>query len=199
MALKPLAPLPASSAPDRRRPVRAVVAALGLTAAAAVAAGVSWWHKAHDNALIDSGRTSQELDVKAALPPALRFAQAHELAARGEDEAALTRYRSLHGDRRFGVAARFNSANLLMRQAQGLAKSDATEGAGQSVALTELAKQGFREVLHADPGHWPARYNLERALRLHPDPDESDPAIAEPRNDAERAATKMRGIEPGLP
>ncbi|MBA3599221.1 MAG: hypothetical protein H0W40_17865 [Methylibium sp.] len=197
MALNPLA---ASPAPSRRRRVRAAFAALALTGAAALAAGISWWHKAQDNALIAAGQASQQLDIKAPLAPALRFAQAHELAARGEDEAALTRYRSLHGDRQFGVAARFNSANLLMRQALGLAAdSNATEGAGQSVALTELAKQGFREVLHADPGHWPARYNFERAQRLHPDPDDNDPAIAEPRNDAERAATKMRGIEPGLP
>lgn len=197
MAVTPLTALPVSS---RRRQVRAAFVALSFTVAAALAAGISWWHKAQDNALIASGEASQQLDVKAPLAPALRFAQAHELAARGEDEAALTRYRSLHGDPQFGVAARFNSANLLMRQAQHLAAdSEATEGVGQSVALTELAKQGYREVLHADPAHWPARYNLERAQRLHPDPDDSDPAIAEPRNDAERAATKMRGIEPGLP
>lgn len=193
MALKPLAP-------SRRRRTHAAFAALALTAAAALAAGISWRSKAQDNALIAAAQTSRQLDTTVPLAPALRFAQAHELAVRGEDEAALTRYRSLHGDRQFGVAARFNSANLLMRQAQDLAANgNAAEGAGQSVALTELAKQGYRDVLRADPGHWGARYNFERAQRLFPDPDESDPAIAEPRNDAERAASKMRGIEPGLP
>lgn len=188
------------AAPGPRGRVRAAFAALAVIAAVALAAGISWWHKARDNVLIASGQTAQRLDTAAPLAPALRFAQAHELAVQGKHEAALTRYRSLHGDRQFFVAARFNSANLLMRQALGLAgAAQATEGAGQAVALTELAKQGYREVLRADPGHWGARYNLERAQRLQPDPDDSDPAIAEPRNDAERAATKMRGIEPGLP
>jgi mxaK protein len=173
---------------------------LTLVAAIATAAAVSWWQKSRDNTLIAAGETSQRLDTAAPLAPALRFAQAYELAVRGEGEAALARYRSLHGERRFGAAARFNSANLLMRQALSLAAGGAeAEGAGQAVALTELAKQSYREVLRADPQHWGARYNFERAQRLQPDADDSDPAIAEPRNDAERASTKMRGIEPGLP
>jgi len=193
MALSPLAP-------SRRRRVRAAFAMLTLLAVASFGAAASWWHKARDNALIAGGLTSQRLDTTSTLAPALRFAQAHELASRDESEAALRRYRSLHGDPRLGVAARYNSANLLMRQALVLgAGGNAVEGAGQAVALTELAKQGYREVLRTDPAHWGARYNLERAQRLQPDAEDSDPAIAEPRNDAERASTKMRGIEPGLP
>lgn len=187
-------------APARRHPVRAAFAVLALSAAVAAAAGLSWWHKARDNALIATGQAAGQRDATAEPGPALRFAQAHELAARGDAEAALTRYRGLHGDPRLGMAARYNASNLLMRQALALsAQGAATEGAGQAVALAELAKQGYREVLRADPGHWRARYNLERAQRLQPDADDNDPAIAEPRNDAERASTKMRGIEPGLP
>lgn len=183
-----------------RHRVRAAWVALAATAIVAVAAAFSWWEKARDNALINAGQTAQRFDLGAALAPELRFAQAHELTLAGDGEAALRRYRSLQGEPLLGVAARYNSANLLMRQALQLAgDSEAAEGAGQAVALTELAKQGYREVLRTDPGHWGARYNLERAQRLQPDPDVSDPAIAGPRNDAERAATKMRGIEPGLP
>ena len=83
-----------------------------------------------------------------------------------------------------------------MRQAMAVQNSP---NPGQAVTLIELAKQGYRELLRNDPEHWDARYNLERAQRLLPEPEEIDPAIAEPRNDAERAATTMRGVAPGLP
>jgi mxaK protein len=47
--------------------------------------------------------------------------------------------------------------------------------------------------------HWDARYNLERAQRLLPDPDDEDTtSVGLPRN-RERAATTMRGYSPGLP
>ena len=42
-------------------------------------------------------------------------------------------------------------------------------------------------------------YNLERAQRLVPDPDEADEAPPELNRNAERAATTMRGYSPGLP
>jgi mxaK protein len=180
-----------------RRRTRAAWGLLALTAAAALAAALSWRTKLADNALIAAGEVAVRRDLEAALDPALRFAQARELAAREQHEAALARYRTLHGDPAFGVAARYNSANLLMRQ--GLVLMAQERSAGQAVAFVELAKQGYREVLRAEPGHWDARYNLERAQRLQPDPEDATPSIAEPRNDAERASTKSRGIDPGLP
>jgi mxaK protein len=70
---------------------------------------------------------------------------------------------------------------------------------GLAIPLLELAKEGYREVLRHDPGQWDARYNLERAQRLLPDPDESLVEPADGRRDAERAVTTMRGYSPGLP
>lgn len=180
-----------------RTRTRAAWAMLVVTFAVALGAGTSWWLKARDNALIQTRQASTQRPLDAPLPPALRFAQAQELAASGKSEAALTRYRGLHGDLLFGSAARYNSANLLMRQA--IALDAASPGAGQAIALIELAKQSYRDVLRVQPRHWGARYNMERAQRLQPDPDESDPAIAEPRNDAERATARSRGVEGGLP
>ncbi|MEK8029770.1 MxaK protein [Ideonella sp. DXS29W] len=134
--------------------------------------------------------------------PELQFAYAHTLAARGDVDAALKRYQSLAGDTPLGLAARFNSANLLMREAVRL-QEGAVAGqpgqAGQAVALIELAKEHYREVLRRDSGHWDARYNLERAQRLRPDPDEGDMLPDEDPKRAERAATTMRGYTPGLP
>lgn len=128
--------------------------------------------------------------------PELHFARAHALAVSGATEAALNLYRALQDDPRVGAAARFNAANLLLRQALVLR---AGTQPGQAVALIELAKEGLRDLLRHDPQHWDARYNLERAQRLLPDPDEADDEPPEAARDRERAATTMRGVAPGLP
>ena len=71
---------------------------------------------------------------------------------------------------------------------------------GQALALIELAKESYREVLRHDPAHWDARYNLERAQRLRARPRRGRRARRPTRaRSAERAATTMRGYSPGLP
>ena len=124
-----------------------------------------------------------------------RFAEASALAAAGQDEAALARYRSLYDDPTLGLAARYNAANLLLRQGMALREGPQP---GSALPLIELAKEGYRQVLRQEPGHASARYNLERAQRLIPEQDEEDLAGAAPEN-AERAATTMRGVSQGLP
>lgn len=179
------------------RRTRAAVAALALLAAGAAIDGARLARVRNWNTAIESGRLPPE---GAGLPAEMRFAQAAALAAAGEDDAALDRYRTLQDDpaaaAALAQAARFNGANLLLRRAIAV---HATNQPGQAIPLIELAKEGYREVLRRDPDHWDARYNLERAQRLLPDADESDaPPAATPEN-AERAATTMRGVSPGLP
>jgi mxaK protein len=128
--------------------------------------------------------------------PALRLARAMEAAERGPLDAALPRYAALYADPQLGLTARYNAANLLLRQGMALRERNQP---GQALALIELAKEGFREVLRKQPDHWPARHNLERAQRLVPDPDDLEEAPADGRQDAERAATTMRGYSPGMP
>jgi mxaK protein len=132
----------------------------------------------------------------ASAPAEVRFAHAHALAASGAFDAALNRYGHLQDASPLGQAARYNSANLLLRQ--GMAHRAAGQD-GQALALIELAKEGYRELLRANPMDWPARYNLERAQRLVPDPLEADDAPPDVNRAAERAATTMRGYSPGLP
>lgn len=171
-------------------------AALLLLALVAIGAGVdvAAWRQA----LALQARLAEPVEQAPAddAPPLLRLAHARWLGEHGETDAALNLYRRLQGDPRIGAVARFDAANLLMRRAL-VVRESATPG--QALALIELAKQGYRELLRADPQHWGARYNLERAQRLLPEPEDADPSIAEPRNDAERAATTMRGVAPGLP
>jgi mxaK protein len=152
-------------------PQRRTRAVLGLLAVIAVMAAI-------DGALTWRQHLWNESIVSGPLPaetkdvpPQVRFAQANAQAESGADEAALHLYRSLEDDAE----------------------------PGKAIALIELAKESYRDVLRVDPQHWDARYNLERAQRLLPDPDEMDAAPPENRRDSERAATTVRGHSPGLP
>jgi mxaK protein len=157
-------------------------------------AAVDTWRLQRDAAI--NAQLAAGVAPTGATVPVLRFAAAYAQAASGAEEAAVNAYRPLQGDGPLGQAARFNSANGLLRQAMVL-----REGLhpGQAVPLIELAKETYREVLRHQPQHWPARYNLERAQRLLPDPEDLDGGPLEVPRNAERAATTMRGYSPGLP
>ena len=185
------------------RRTRAAWWGLAVVAMVATAAGASWVLKARDNAGITSAKAmAQAGDGEFEnTTPALLFAQAHELAAAEtaeKMEPALARYRALYAHPSLGGAARYNSANLLLRQALVLRDADAAT-TGQALPLIELAKQGYREVLRANPEQWDARYNYERAQRAQPDPDDIDAPIGEPRAQSERSPTTTRGVGGGLP
>jgi len=190
-----MATLPALTypSPSRRGALRWAGLGLALTAAWAGIDAVKLIRTEQLNAQIAAGTPPPD---DAAAPAELRFALAHALAASGAHDVALNRYGALHGDSPLGQAARYNSANLLLRQ--GMAHR-ATGQDGQALALIELAKEGYREVLRGNPGDWPARFNLERAQRLVADHDLADEAPPDVNRSAERAATTMRGYAPGLP
>jgi mxaK protein len=180
-----------------RRLTRVVLALLALLAVVAAIDAANLWRQRRWNDVIVSGPLpAQGQDV----PPQVRFAQAHALATEtsdvADDEGALRIYRSLEDDSPLGQAARYNSANLLMRRAIVV---QAGAEPGKAIALIELAKESYRNVLRVDPGHWEARYNLERAQRLLADPEEMDEEPPDTKRNAERAATTMRGYSPGLP
>lgn len=183
---------------------RAVLAAVVLLLLVAIAEGAAWLRAVRANEQIGELIASTPVPVAPAVdakaldsnPPELRFARAAALAAKGATDPALDLYRSLQGDSALGQAARYNSANLLMQRA---AELRAGPQAGQAIALIELAKEHYRDVLRAEPNHWDARYNLERAQRLLPEPDELDAEPPEAARNRERAVTTMRGYSPGLP
>lgn len=179
---------------SRDSAIRWTVVALALFAAAMLHDVWKLRRIAQINQQIAAGTPSQADDADA--PRELRFAQAHARAASGASEAALNRYGALHGDDAIGRAARYNSANLLLRQAIELR---ATSEPGQALALIELAKENYREILRAVPDEWDARYNLERAQRLVPEPEQADEEAPNLDRNAERAATTMRAYSPGLP
>jgi mxaK protein len=180
-----------------RSRTRFVLALLALALVAALFDVGVLWRSGQTNALIEKAEPAPDAPGD---PSELRFAhayaQAQAQAASGARDAALNRYRSLQSDPRLGAAARFNSANLLVRQA---IEVRASAQPGQAIALLELAKEYYRDVLRDDPSQWDARYNLERAQRLLPDPDDEEAGPTGQERNRERAVTTMRGYSPGLP
>ena len=207
MVLKPIKPPARPGALGRRlagrRSQRWLLAGLVAVAVAAELDTLHWQGLRRLNAAIGltAGSAAMLVPVSASpaadrTAPALRFAQAHALAAQGQTDAALRRYAPLLVDPLLGPAARFNTANLLLREGQALQSGTR---AGQALALIELAKEHYRSLLRHDPAHWPARYNLERAQRLVVDADGVDEPPGAPAPPAERSAATMRAYSPGLP
>jgi mxaK protein len=103
--------------------------------------------------------------------PQAQFAQAIALARRGDYEGALQRYKALsRGDRAdLAINALYNTGNLHFREAL----SDSPDAVLRRLPLLELAKQSYRAALRRDPQSWDTRYNLERALWLAPEVEET--------------------------
>lgn len=119
-------------------------------------------------AVAAANTTNTATATTAADIPEARLAQALALARAGQHDAALAIYNSLIQPGRNDAlrqTAQYNLGNLLLRKARASAADDAFA----AQALTELAKQRYRDVLRAQPDDWDARYNLERALWLAPE------------------------------
>jgi mxaK protein len=176
-----------------RRRTRLAIAGLVVLALAALVDGWLLQRAARWNALAATAGTAPP---PADAPAALWFAHARAFDAVGDHDGALQQYRRLQADPQVGLAARYNGANVLIRQALVVRAGDQP---ALAIPLIELAKETYRDVLRADPEHWPARYNLERAQRLLPDPQPADDEAGPPPRNAERAATTARGVAQGMP
>jgi mxaK protein len=179
----------------RRGPLLAALVLAGLLAWDATGLWRAW----RFNAGIDA---QAQLRAGEAPPPVSRqqsawmlFVHGHGAAQAGRLQDALALYKDAANDPAVAVAAHYNSGNIHLREALELAANAAL---AQSPQPVELAKQQFREALRRDPGHWPSRYNLERALWLAPELPEEDSNRPAPLN-SERAVTTMRGFTIGLP
>lgn len=189
----------------RRPSIHAVFAALALACGASVLwHGLRWQQAVRLNAAVDAaarlppGRDAQAPAARDA-PPEVRLARATALSAAGAYDAAFKGYSSLveagTGDA-LARQAQYGLANMYQRQAIALGAGEGgTRASGEAGPLVELAKQRYRDLLRAEPGHWDARHNLERALRLAP---EEEAAFAEDTDvPVERRRVQLRGMEPG--
>lgn len=134
--------------------------------------------------------------------PESRLARAQAVIRAGgprANDAALDLYRAVEaeGSDALRRIARYDTANLYMRQAQDeMARGEPS----RAIPLLELAKGIYRGLLRDDAADWDLRYNLERAIRLLPedDPDATEEVQAMPEN-MESAPTTARGTSMGLP
>jgi len=118
-----------------------------------------------------------------------RFARALALSKAGDSAAALQVYKALiQGDRGdLKRSALYNLGNLHLREAMQAGPDEAAK----SLPLIELAKQSYRDLLRIDPADWDARYNLERALLLAPEVEET--AVNEQPEPPRRAVSTAPG------
>jgi len=135
-------------------------------------------------------------ELKGQLPPQLLFAQAYHRLTDGDYQAVLALYKRAELDPTLQSAARYNSGNVYFRTGREMRDADNEQ---QALPLLELAKASYRQALKQDPDNWDARYNLERALRARPEPEDGDDSGLGTPQEAERAATTMRGFSLGLP
>jgi len=91
--------------------------------------------------------------------------------------------------------ALYDLGNLYLKEALRVRESGADASA---LPLLELAKESYRSALLERPDLWDAKFNLELALRLAPDPDPDDTG-AQQILTGERAVTTMRAFTLGLP
>lgn len=121
-------------------------------------------------------------------PAEATLARAVVMARDGDGKGAEHAYQRVlqHGSPALQRLASYNLANLQLRKAMTLSRSDP-----QFLPQVELAKQQYRDLLAVEPDHWDARYNLERALWLVPENEvlHAGQAAATPR---ELAATTMK-------
>jgi mxaK protein len=152
----------------------AVVESVRLQHAPSVNAAVAEWSRvassvsrAGSKALPPAWATAGAGDR---LPPEARLARAVSLA-RVDYDAALSAYKAIIQSNRddLRLIALYDLGNLHLHHAIQAGLADAA----QSLPLTELAKQSYRDLLRRDPTDWDARYNLERALRLAPEEDDA--------------------------
>ncbi len=172
----------------------------GLTAlGAALVTGAQWWQ------LDAAERVNAAIAGTVAAPSAVvvteaaetQLAHAMALAQAGDYDGALKSYKLLIQGERADLKriALYNLGGLHLRQAL----KRGADNTAESLPLIELAKQVYRDLLRDDPDDWDARYNLERALWLAPEVDETPTDGATPPPPSERAVTTMQGERRDLP
>jgi mxaK protein len=129
--------------------------------------------------------------------PRLWIAAARQPAGDGRiaEAAALLRQAADASRGELREIALYDLGNLYLREALRMRDGGADASA---LPLFELAKESYRNVLVQRPDLWDAKFNLELALRVVPDPDPNDTGAPQIMT-GERAVTTMRAFTLGLP
>jgi mxaK protein len=130
------------------------------------------------------------------LSPEARLARAVALS-RVDYDAALAAYKEIIQSNRndLRLVALYDLGNLHLHRAIQAGLGDEA----QSLPLTELAKQSYRDLLRRDPNDWDARYNLERSLRLAPEDDDANDEDTGPPDPREHERSTIADPRMDLP
>lgn len=176
----------------RRAVDKLIVWLIAGLAAAALYDGYFLLRESHVNRALAPAAAGEDV---AAGHPRLRFARAWALQQDGKFEAALKAYAliDVRDDDHMRAAVQYNLANLYLRRALQHRENDADDLA---LPLVELAKEYYRELLREHSHDWPAKYNLEVALRMAPEAELEE--VEEERNPEHnpRAAAGVRVRKP---
>jgi len=145
-----------------------------------------------------AGRPEQPAQLAStASDPRLWVAAARpSFSAGGVAQAAALLRRAADASRgELRQVALYDLGNLYLKEALRVRESGADASA---LPLLELAKESYRSALLERPDLWDAKFNLELALRLAPDPDPDDTGAPQILT-GERAVTTMRAFTLGLP
>lgn len=159
----------------KRRSAHLIFALIGVGLVSALAVQAIKLHQQKQltralGSIPDSLETLDAVDVNQAMHdhPAVQLSLGSALAIGGNLEDAERILNSLvshSSDKQINIGAQYNLANAYLRQAL----SSGNETTSKTLPMVELSKQRYRDLLSDMPGHWPARYNLERALRMAPE------------------------------
>jgi mxaK protein len=191
-----MARAPSAELAMNRRTVHALFGvALLACGLLAVVSGVQYAQAVRTNERVARVLAGDE-PIDAGVTGDVAYAGALTLARAGRYEQALDAYKALIHGRREDLrrAALYNVGNLHLREALRVDPSDRM----RALALVELAKQAYRDLLRQDPDDWDARYNLERALWLAPEADDAEEDPVQPLQ-SERAPTTMKSERGALP
>ena len=189
------------------RPLRRAlrIALLIASASLACALALESWQLARAKAVnrqlaarLSDARLSDDLaSAPMADDPRVWIAASRQPARAGHiaDAAALLRQAADASHGELHRTALYDLGNLYLREALRVRQGGADASA---LPLFELAKESYRSVLLERADLWDAKFNLELALRVAPDPDPDDTG-APPVLTGERAVTTMRAFTLGLP
>ena len=164
----PSAPAPASAAAFESTPAMATTSPVATPELTAAKATMSVPTAAPESTLVTTSKWAAGAADHISLEGRLSRAVA---LSNSDYDAALAAFKAIIQSNRTDLRrlALYDLGNLHLHQAINAGVNDST----QSLPLTELAKQSYRDLLRQNPYDWDARYNLERALRLAPE-DEDD-------------------------
>lgn len=133
--------------------------------------------------------------------PEATFARAWMLSRNGQGQEALMLYETLGQSRDpvFRARVKYQIGALLLRQATDLLEEQGPPAVTKVAPLIEIAKEALREVLRYDSRDREAKYNLELALRLLPEPERVDRARDEEAKEEEGDWTSIPGLPEGMP